>query len=77
MTVRGTSNQSIKTVTHSVQSEGIESGPSDDDGGQGSLGAGWVEYREVDNDDGSEGMLFTKANQHLPWATPQADRQPV
>jgi len=75
--MRGTSNQSLHSMISSLKDSGYEVGPGDDDGGQGSAGAGSVEYREIDNDAGSGGMVFTPAGSHLPWATPQADRQPV
>ena len=75
--IKGTANQSIKTVVESTRSEGIELGPNDDKGGYRKGSEGTVEYRKSDNSTGSLGMVFTKGHEHLPWDVPQADRQPA
>ena len=78
MTVRGTSNQTNLTRVDHVVSVLEELGPGDDQGGFGfpRLVGQDTTYREIDNNPGSGGMMFTKGNKHLPWGTPQADRIP-
>lgn len=73
MTIRSTRNATIKTMVETQRSEGIELGPGDDDI------EGTVEYRKSDNDAAgtSEGMIFTKANEHLLIGAKQADRLPA
>ena len=79
MTVRGTSNQTGLTRVSHVVSVLDELGPGDDQGGNGfpRVAGEDTVYKESDNSTGSLGMVFTKGNKHLPWGTPQADRQPA
>ena len=76
MTIRGTSNQTIKTTARTIRSQSVEVGPNDEGGGSGFPQAGSVEYRESDNNPGSGGMMWTSGSHHLAWGVPQADRQP-
>lgn len=64
MSIRGTSNQSIKSVEQTVVSEGFETGPDSGGGGAGNPQDGSNEYREVDN--ASPGVTFIKGSRHLP-----------
>ena len=77
MTVRATSNQTIKTVVRTRFGVTYEMGPGDDEGGRGFPVTTYTIYREVLNDSGSLGMVFTPGYDHLPEGTPQADRQPL
>ena len=77
MTVRSTSNFTTKLVSDFVQSQGLEIGGGDDEGGRGFPVTTYTTYREVDNNAGSLGMVFTPGSKHLPEGTPQADRQPA
>lgn len=67
--IRGTSNQSISSMTRSVQQAGYELGPTNPGGGAGQPNAGAVEYREIDN--ATPGTVFIPSFEHLPDGTPQ------
>ncbi len=77
MTVRATSNQTVLTRNKFVLSVTNEIGPGDDEGGRDFPPTSYTVYREVDNNPGSLGMVFTKGSDWLPEGTPQADRQPA
>ena len=74
MTIRGTSNQSVITVTRSVVGQGIEHGPaknSTDQGGAGFPQVGSAEFKESEN--ASPGYTWTPAGEHLALGTAQSD----
>ena len=74
MTVRATSNFTNKLVSDFVQSQGLEIGGGDDEGGRGFAVTSYTTYREVDNNPAATGMVFTPGSKHLPEGTPQANR---
>ena len=69
MTIRGTSNQSILTISKETLSECYEVGSDKPGGGAGFSQAGSNEYREVDN--ATPGVQFVPSEHHLAWGTPQ------
>ena len=71
MSIRGTSNQSISSMTKSTRQYGLELGPSAGNGGAGSKSDGAVEYREADNPASGSGTYFTPGYEHLPDGTAQ------
>lgn len=74
MTIRGTSNESVNSMTRSIVGQGIElcvAQNSVDGGGAGFTQVGAGEYREIDN--ASPGYTFTPSGEHLPLGTPQVD----
>ena len=74
MTVRHTSNVTIKLMVDHVQSQSQEIGGGDDQGGFGFPVTTYTTYRESDNDPSGGGMVFTPGSKHLPVGTPQANR---
>lgn len=74
MTIRGTSNQSVKTTVKSITSQGIELGPAKnatDQGGAGFPQVGVAEFKESEN--ASPGYTWTPSDDHLPLGTAQSD----
>ena len=73
MTIRGTRNATIHTISGTQRSEGWEIGPGDDDVD------GAVEYRKSDNDapGTSSGMIFSSGDDHIMIGQAQADRLPA
>ena len=71
MSIRGTSNQSISSMTRTIQQHGLELGPSSGNGGAGSASDGAVEYREADNPASGAGVYFIPSDHHLPDGTSQ------
>ncbi len=76
MTIRGTSNQSISSMTRSVKNNGYELCGTPPAGGAGESQAGAAEYREVDNSTAPLGILFVPSGEHLKDATPQVQQVP-
>ena len=78
MTIRGTSNQSIKTMVKTTVSQSIEMCVAKnlvDGGGAGFAQVGAGEYRESDN--AAPGYTFTPSDHHLMLGTPQVDYSAV
>ena len=71
MSIRGTSNQSISSMTKTTKQYGLELGPSAGNGGAGSESTGAVEYREADNPASGAGTYFVPSDGHLPDGTAQ------
>ena len=64
MTIRGTSNATIKTISGEIKSQNYEVGSANPGGGAGFPQAGSAEYREVDN--ANPGVWFIPAGEWLP-----------
>ena len=71
MTVRGTSNATILTISKSVQQHTLEHGPGNNEGGAQKPWTGKGEYREADNPASGAGTYFTPSDHHLPYGNTQ------
>lgn len=77
MSIRGTSNATVKTISATVRSQCYETGPELPSpgggvaGGAGNPQAGSAEYRQIDNDDQIEDIIWISGSGHIPIGTGQ------